>query len=151
MRIILQRVSSASVTIEGRIAGQIGKGLLVLLGITHDDTAQDIDWIIKKLVQLRIFNDSEGKMNLSLEDVQGELLVVSQFTLYADAKKGNRPSYIRSAPPAISIPIYEQFLQTLRSRFQGKVETGEFGAMMDVALVNDGPVTILLDSRQQDF
>jgi D-tyrosyl-tRNA(Tyr) deacylase len=119
--------------------------------VTHDDTATDIDWLLKKLVQLRIFSDADGKMNLSVEDVQGGILVVSQFTLYADAKKGNRPSYIRSAPPAVSVPLYEQFVATLRSRFAGPVATGSFGAMMAVSLVNDGPVTIILDSRQQDF
>jgi D-aminoacyl-tRNA deacylase len=151
MRAVIQRVQQASVTIAGETVGAIGQGLLVLLGVTHDDTAADIDWLLKKIVQLRIFSDAEGKMNLSVEDVKGGILVVSQFTLYADAKKGNRPSYIRSAPPAVSIPLYEQFVATLRARFAGPVATGQFGAMMDVALVNDGPVTIILDSRQQDF
>lgn len=151
MRAVIQRVSRASVTVAGNTIGEIGQGLLVLLGVTHDDTAADSEWLIKKIVQLRIFNDTEGKMNLSVEDVAGGILVVSQFTLYADAKKGNRPSYIRSAPPAVSIPLYEEFLQVLRQRFQGPIATGEFGAMMDVSLLNDGPVTIILDSRQQDF
>jgi D-aminoacyl-tRNA deacylase len=151
MRAILQRVREAQVTVTDETVGAIGPGLLVLLGITHDDTAADIDWLLKKIIQLRIFNDADGKMNLSLEDVAGSILVVSQFTLYADAKKGNRPSYIRSAPPAVSVPIYEQFLAALRQRFQGHVATGQFGAMMDVSLINDGPVTIILDSRQQDF
>jgi D-tyrosyl-tRNA(Tyr) deacylase len=151
MRAIIQRVSAASVQVADLTVGEIGQGLLVLLGVTHDDTATDIDWLLKKLVQLRIFSDADGKMNLSVEDVQGGILVVSQFTLYADAKKGNRPSYIRSAPPAIAVPLYEQFVATLRSRFTGPVATGSFGAMMAVSLVNDGPVTIILDSRQQDF
>jgi D-tyrosyl-tRNA(Tyr) deacylase len=151
MRAIIQRVSAASVQVADQTIGEIGQGLLVLLGVTHDDTATDIDWLLKKLVQLRIFSDADGKMNLSVEDVQGGILVVSQFTLYADAKKGNRPSYIRSAPPAVSVPLYELFVATLRSRFAGPVATGSFGAMMAVSLVNDGPVTIILDSRQQDF
>lgn len=151
MRAVIQRVSRASVTVSGATISEIGQGLLVLLGVTHDDTAADSEWLIKKIVQLRIFNDSEGKMNLSVEDVGGGILVVSQFTLFADAKKGNRPSYIRSAPPAVSVPLYEEFLSLLRQRFQGLVGTGEFGAMMDVSLLNDGPVTIILDSRQQDF
>ena len=151
MRAILQRVSQASVTAEGKTTGAIGKGLLVLLGITFEDTDADIDWLIKKIIQLRIFNDTEGKMNLSVTDTGGDILVVSQFTLYADCKKGNRPSYIRSAPPDISIPKYEAFLSSLRKQFTGKVETGIFGAMMDVALHNDGPVTIILDSKEPSF
>ena len=151
MRAVIQRVKKASVEVNGASIGEIGHGLLVLLGITHDDSSNDTDWLLKKLLQLRIFNDGEGKMNLSVTDVNGSILIVSQFTLYADAKKGNRPSYIRSAPPAISIPIYDNFVAELRSRFAGPVATGSFGAMMDVALVNDGPVTIILDSQQQDF
>ena len=151
MRAVIQRVGRASVTVAGNTIGEIGQGLLVLLGVTHDDSAVDSEWLIKKIVQLRIFNDADGKMNLSVEDVAGGILVVSQFTLFADAKKGNRPSYIRSAPPAVSVPLYEEFLQMLRQRFQGPIATGEFGAMMDVSLLNDGPVTIILDSRQQDF
>lgn len=151
MRAVIQRVSRASVTVAGNTIGEIEQGLLVLLGVTHDDSAADSEWLIKKIVQLRIFNDADGKMNLSVEDVAGGILVVSQFTLFADAKKGNRPSYIRSAPPAVSVPLYEEFLQMLRQRFQGPIATGEFGAMMDVSLLNDGPVTIILDSRQQDF
>lgn len=151
MRALLQRVAHAKVTIEGQVSGQIGPGLLVLLGITHDDTAEDIDWLIKKITQLRIFKDEADKMNLSVQDIGGGLLVVSQFTLFADAKKGNRPSYTRSAPPPVAIPLYEQFLDTLRAHFDGPVETGEFGAMMQVDLCNDGPVTMLLDSKQRDF
>jgi D-aminoacyl-tRNA deacylase len=151
MRVLIQRVSQASVTVQERRVGEIGAGLLVLLGISHDDRQEDIDWLVRKITQLRIFSDSEGKMNLSVEDIRGGILVVSQFTLYADSKKGNRPSYVRSAPPAVSIPLYEQFLLTLRGRLQGPVEAGVFGAMMEVSLVNDGPVTLLLDSTQQDF
>ena len=151
MRAVIQRVKKASVEVNGASIGEIGHGLLVLLGITHDDSSNDTDWLLKKLLQLRIFNDGEGKMNLSVTDLNGSILIVSQFTLYADAKKGNRPSYIRSAPPAISIPIYDNFVAELRSRFAGPVATGSFGAMMDVALVNDGPVTIILDSKLQDF
>lgn len=151
MRAVIQRVKHANVKVAGTTIGEIGHGLLVLLGITHDDGFSDNDWMLKKLLQLRIFNDTDGKMNLSVTDVAGSILVVSQFTLYADAKKGNRPSYIRSAPPAISIPLYDNFVADLQARFTGKVATGEFGAMMDVELLNDGPVTIILDSRQQDF
>lgn len=151
MRAIIQRVSHANVVVEGRTIGQIGPGILILLGITHEDTDQDIDWLVKKIPNLRIFNDSEGKMNLSLSDAGGDILVISQFTLYADAKKGNRPSYIRSAPPSFSIPMYEKFIASLRAAFSGKVETGEFGADMKVSLLNDGPVTILLDSVNPSF
>lgn len=151
MRTIIQRVTHAKVEVEGRITGQIGQGLLILLGVTHADTDQDIEWLVKKIPNLRIFNDPEGKMNLSVTDVGGDLLVVSQFTLYADAKKGNRPSYIRSAPPDFSIPMYERFLARMREAFPGKVETGEFGADMKVSLLNDGPVTILLDTVDPSF
>ena len=148
MRALIQRVTEASVTIEGAISGQIGPGILVLLGITHDDTDKDIDWLIRKIIQLRIFTDEQDKMNLSVQDVGGDLLVISQFTLFADSKKGNRPSYVRSAPPDVAIPLYEEFLNRLRAQFSGKVETGEFGADMKVRLLNDGPVTIMLDSKE---
>ena len=151
MRAILQRVTEAKVQVDDLSIGEIGHGLLVLLGVNHEDTAADIDWLVKKIMQLRIFNDAEGKMNFSVEDVHGGILVISQFTLYADSRKGNRPSYIRSAPPAVAIPLYEQFVSTLRGRFSGHVPTGAFGAMMAVSLVNDGPVTIILDSKQPDF
>lgn len=147
MRALIQRVSTAKVEIEGKISGEIGPGLLVLLGITHDDTDQDQDWLIRKIIQLRIFNDEAGKMNRSVQDIGGYLLVVSQFTLYANSKKGNRPSYVASAPPEIAIPRYEAFLARLRQEFSGQVATGEFGANMQVSLLNDGPVTIWLDSR----
>ena len=151
MRAILQRVSSASVVADSQPSGQIDTGLLVLLGITHSDSQQDIDWLIKKITRLRIFNDSNDKMNLSVQDVSGDILVVSQFTLYGDSKKGNRPSYIRSAPPDFSIPMYERFLEELRKNFSGKVETGVFGAKMEVSLLNDGPVTLILDSQTPGF
>lgn len=148
MRAVIQRVSHSKVVVEGRTTGEIEKGLLVLLGVTHADERADIDWLIKKITNLRIFNDEQGKMNLSVKDIGGDILVVSQFTLYADAKKGNRPSYIRSAPPDVSIPMYENFVELLALNFEGKVATGEFGAMMEVSLLNDGPVTIILDSKE---
>lgn len=147
MRALIQRVREASVTIDGQVHGEIEGGILVLLGITHDDTDKDIDWLIRKITNLRIFNDEAGKMNLSVNDVNGGLLVISQFTLFADAKKGNRPSYTKSAPPTIAIPLYEEFIRRLRADFEGPVETGQFGADMKVSLLNDGPVTIMLDSQ----
>ena len=149
MRAVIQRVSEASVTVDGQITGQIEKGLLVLLGVATEDTPEDIDWLIKKMIQLRIFNDSEGKMNLSIQDIGGDFLIISQFTLFADCKKGNRPSYTKSAPPSIAIPLYESFLSQLKSQFSGKVEAGIFGADMKVRLLNDGPVTILLDTQNK--
>lgn len=148
MRALIQRVSTAKVVIEGEISGEIGPGLLVLLGITHEDSEKDIDWLIRKITQLRIFSDQDGKMNLSVQDVQGGLLVISQFTLFADSKKGNRPSYTQSAPPQVAIPLYEKFLNKLGQSFVGKIETGKFGADMKVSLLNDGPVTIMLDSKE---
>lgn len=148
MRALLQRVRHSRVEIDGQVRGEIGPGLLILLGITHDDGPADIDWLVRKITQLRIFNDTEGKMNLSVSDTGGGLLVVSQFTLYANSRKGNRPSYTDSAPPPIAIPLYEAFLAALRTAFPGPVATGEFGAMMEVHLLNDGPVTIMLDSRE---
>lgn len=151
MRALIQRVTQAQVDIGDEISGKIENGLLVLLGITHDDGEADIEWLVKKITQLRIFNDENGKMNLSVVDVGGGLLLVSQFTLFADAKKGNRPSYIRSAGPEVAIPLYERFLKTLRARFSGPVETGEFGANMQVSLLNDGPVTIWLDSQNPAY
>lgn len=151
MRVIVQRVTEARVEIEGQVRGSIGKGLLVLAGFTQNDTDKELEWMVKKLIQLRIFKDADGKMNLSVQDVAGDILVVSQFTLYAQTKKGNRPSYIRSAPPAISIPLYERFLELLKQSFAGKVETGEFGADMKVLLLNDGPVTIFIDTDDPDF
>jgi D-tyrosyl-tRNA(Tyr) deacylase len=151
MRAVVQRVRHARVEIDGRVSGNIDQGLLVLLGITHDDATADMEWLVRKMINLRIFSDTEGKMNLSVQDVNGGILVVSQFTLFANIKKGNRPSYIRSAPPESAIPLYEAFLQHLREAFSGPVETGEFGAMMDVHLLNDGPVTIQMDSRDPAY
>jgi len=144
MRIVLQRVSRAKVTVDGRVTGQIGRGLLLLAGFTEGDTEDALAWMAKKVLQLRIFPDGEGKMNRSVEEVDGAILVVSQFTLYGDARKGNRPSFIAAARPEIAIPLYERFLQLLRDAGR-PVETGEFGAMMDVELVNDGPVTLILE------
>ena len=149
MRVVLQRVSQASVTVEGRITGQIGAGLLVLAGFAPDDDPKSLDWIARKLVQLRIFSDEEGKMNRSVQDIGGQVLVVSQFTLLADARKGNRPSYIGAAPPPVAIPLYKQFVRMLEQLLGQPVPTGEFGADMKVDLLNDGPVTIVLDSPER--
>jgi D-aminoacyl-tRNA deacylase len=144
MRIVLQRVSRAKVTVEGRVTGEIGRGLLLLVGFTDSDTGEALAWMAKKVVQLRVFPDDEGKMNRSVEEADGALLVVSQFTLYGDARKGNRPSFIDAARPEVAIPLYERFVALLRAAGR-RVETGEFGAMMDVELVNDGPVTLILE------
>jgi len=150
MRVILQRVSSASVTIDGIEKSRIGWGLLLLLGIEHDDTEADIAWLCKKITALRIFSDEAGLMNLSVQDIAGEILVISQFTLYASTKKGNRPSFIRAARPETAIPLYEKFVQALAQESGLPVFTGEFGADMKVSLVNDGPVTIWVDSRGRE-
>lgn len=150
MRIVIQRVSQASVTIEGVEKSRIGPGLLMLLGIEHDDAAADIEWLCKKIVAMRIFSDDAGLMNRSVQDIAGELLVISQFTLHASTKKGNRPSFIRAARPETAIPLYEKFVETLALESGRPVYTGEFGADMKVALVNDGPVTILMDSRVKE-
>ncbi|MFK7758304.1 MAG: D-aminoacyl-tRNA deacylase [Flavobacteriales bacterium] len=149
MRILLQRVTEASVTISKSITAQIEKGYLVLVGIENEDTEEDISWLAKKIVQLRIFSDTEGKMNLDIKDVDGEILVVSQFTLHAKTKKGNRPSYIKAARPEVAIPLYETFKTELSNILGKKVQSGEFGADMKVALVNDGPVTIWIDSKEK--
>ena len=149
MRVVIQRVSEAAVKIEGSIVGQIEQGLLVLLGIELDDTQKDADYLLQKLINLRIFSDADGKMNVSVQDVNGGILVVSQFTLHAATKKGNRPSYIRAARPEQAIPLYEYFLAALQQQFTGKIQTGQFGADMKVALVNDGPVTIIMDSKAE--
>ena len=151
MRVVLQRVSKASVSIEDKIVAEIGKGLLILVGIEDDDTQEDIDWLSAKITQLRIFDDENGVMNLSVKDVEGEILIVSQFTLHASTKKGNRPSYIRASKPDFAIPMYEKFIKAIETTLGRKVGTGCFGAMMDVALINDGPVTIIIDSKQKDF
>jgi len=147
MRIVIQRVREASVKINGEIVGEIQQGLLVLLGIEHVDSELDADYLIQKLIHLRIFGDEEGKMNLSVSDISGDLLIVSQFTLFADTKKGNRPSFIRSARPEQAIPLYEYFLSKLKKTFSGKIEKGIFGGDMQVELINDGPVTIIIDSK----
>ena len=151
MRIVVQRVSEASVRIEDRIVGSISKGLMVLVGIETTDVQTDADYLVQKLLNLRIFSDEEGKMNLSIQDVSGELLVVSQFTLHASTKKGNRPSYIRAARPEQAIPLYSYFIEQAQKELKTKIQTGEFGADMKVSLVNDGPVTILIDSANKDF
>ena len=147
MRVVIQRVRKASVKINDEIVGEIQQGLLVLLGIEHVDSELDADYLIQKLIHLRIFGDDEGKMNLSVSDISGGLLIVSQFTLFADTKKGNRPSFIRSARPEQARPLYEYFLSQLKKLFSGKIEKGVFGANMQVELINDGPVTIILDSK----
>lgn len=144
---LVQKVKSASVTVEGKIVGEIGKGLLILLGVHHTDTEKELEWLVQKVAQLRIFEDVEGKMNLSVQDVQGEALVVSQFTLYGNTQKGNRPSFIESARPEIAEPLYQRFTQRLSEVLQKPVPTGVFGAMMDVALINDGPVTLWVEKK----
>lgn len=151
MRVVIQKVKQASVTVEGGRISEIKKGLLVLVGIENEDTREDIDYLVKKTVQLRVFDDDNGVMNLSVKDVDGEIIVVSQFTLQANTKKGNRPSYIRAAKPDFSIPMYEKFVFAIEQSLGKKAGTGKFGAMMDVALINDGPVTIVIDSKQKDF
>ena len=147
MRIVIQRVREASVKINDEIVGEIQQGLLVLLGIEHVDSELDADYLIQKLIDLRIFGDVEGKMNLSVSDISGNLLIVSQFTLFADTKKGNRPSFIRSARPEQARPLYDYFLSQLKKSFSGKIEKGVFGGNMQVELINDGPVTIIMDSK----
>ena len=150
MKVVLQRVASASVTVEDKIVGEIQKGIVVLVGIEDADTQEDIDWLVTKITQLRIFGDDNGVMNLSVEEVNGDVLVVSQFTLHAATKKGNRPSYIKAARPEIASPIYEKFVNTLENKLGKKVPTGIFGADMKVALLNDGPVTIIMDSKNKE-
>lgn len=150
MRVVLQRVASASVTIEEKMVAEIQKGVLVLVGIEDADTQEDIDWLVTKITQLRIFGDENEVMNLSVEEVNGDVLVVSQFTLHAATKKGNRPSYIKAARPEMAIPIYEKFVSSLETKLGKKVPTGVFGADMKVALLNDGPVTIIIDSKNRE-
>ncbi len=149
MRLVIQRVKKASVKIEGRLNGEIDAGMLILVGIEHEDTKEDIEWLTKKVIALRIFPDEQHKMNLDIQSINGSILVVSQFTLHASTKKGNRPSYIKAAAPEHAIPLYELFIKQLRQAGI-HVETGEFGAMMDVELINDGPVTILIDSKNRE-
>jgi D-tyrosyl-tRNA(Tyr) deacylase len=146
---VIQRVSSSSVEIDNSIKSKIHRGLLVLLGVEEADSDEDIDWLSSKIVNLRIFNDDEGVMNRSVKDVNGEIIVVSQFTLHASTKKGNRPSYIKAAKPEISIPLYEKFVTSLEQVLERQVQTGDFGADMKVHLVNDGPVTIIIDTKNK--
>lgn len=150
MRAVLQRTLEASVTIDGQKIASIQKGLLILIGIEETDTPEDIEWLSSKIINLRIFNDSSGVMNLSIKDVDGDIIVVSQFTLHASTKKGNRPSYIKAAKPEFAIPVYELFVSRMEQAVGKKVQTGQFGADMKVALVNDGPVTILIDTKNRE-
>lgn len=150
MRLVIQRVSHASVTVENEIIGQIEKGLLVLLGIEQADSEEDVDWLVQKTIQMRIFSDTEGKMNCSLQDIQGDLLVISQFTLHASTKKGNRPGFIAAARPEQAIPLYESFIQKAQTVLGKAVQCGSFGADMKVSLLNDGPVTIIMDSKNRE-
>ena len=150
MRVVIQRVSTASVTIDNKIVAEINKGLLVLVGIEDADSQEDIDWLVAKIIKLRIFGDENNMMNLSLQDIDGDIIVVSQFTLHAATKKGNRPSYIKASKPEIAIPLYEKFVSALEHTLGKKVQTGQFGADMKVALINDGPVTILIDSKNKE-
>jgi D-tyrosyl-tRNA(Tyr) deacylase len=146
---VIQRVLSASVTIEGKVKSSINKGLLVLVGIEDADTQEDIDWLAGKIVNLRIFNDSEGIMNVSVKDEGGDIIAVSQFTLHASTRKGNRPSYIKASKPDIAIPLYEKFVKALEANLEKPIQTGEFGADMKVSLLNDGPVTIVIDTKNR--
>lgn len=150
MRIVLQRVSEASVTVEDAVTGAIGQGLLVLAGIEDADTEEDIQWLSNKIVNLRIFNDAAGVMNLGIKEVDGDILLVSQFTLHANTKKGNRPSYIKASKPAIAIPMYEKMIRQLETDLGKKIQTGIFGADMKIRLLNDGPVTIIIDSKNKE-
>ena len=145
MRVVLQRVARARVMVEGRVVGEIGTGHVLLVGFRAGDGEDHITWMADKVLGLRVFPDAEGKMNLGLEETDGDLLIVSQFTLYGDTRKGRRPSFVDAAPPELAIPLYERFVEVLRERAPGRVETGEFGAMMQVELINDGPVTLVLE------
>lgn len=150
MKTVIQRVSSASVEIDQTTKSEIGNGLLILLGIEHEDTPEDIEWLCGKIARLRIFGDENGAMNLSVLDTNGEVIIVSQFTLHASTKKGNRPSFINAANPEIAIPLYEKFITQLEKELNKKIQKGEFGADMKVSLVNDGPVTIIIDSKNKE-
>lgn len=150
MRAVIQRVSEARVTVEGAIIGQIQRGLMVLVGIINEDDASDIEWLSNKIIHMRIFDDENGVMNKSLVEIGGAILLVSQFTLHASTKKGNRPSYIAAAKPEISIPLYEAMIQQLEKNLGSSIQTGKFGADMKVALINDGPVTITIDSKNKE-
>ncbi|MCB0408652.1 MAG: D-tyrosyl-tRNA(Tyr) deacylase [Flavobacteriales bacterium] len=150
MKTVIQRVSEASVSIDGVVKSNINAGLLVLVGFEEEDAAEDLEWMCGKITRLRIFGDENGAMNLSVMDIDGEIMVVSQFTLHASTKKGNRPSFIKAAKPDIAIPLYEQFIAQLEKESKKKIQTGEFGADMKVALTNDGPVTIIIDSKNKE-
>jgi D-tyrosyl-tRNA(Tyr) deacylase len=150
MRVVIQRVTEASVSINNNIIRNIGKGLLILLGIEESDNIEDIEWLTGKIVRLRVFPDEIGVMNLSVKEIDGEIMVVSQFTLHASTKKGNRPSYIKAAKPEIAIPVYEKFIEQLKIEFGKNIITGEFGAYMQINLVNDGPVTIIIDTKNKE-
>lgn len=150
MRVLIQKVSQASVTVEEKKVANISKGLLILLGIEDADTEKDIEWLCRKIIQLRIFNDDDGVMNCSVLDAKGEIIVVSQFTLHAKTKKGNRPSYIKASKPDFAVPMYEKFCKQLSKELEKPVQTGVFGAHMDVALVNDGPVSIWIDTKNKE-
>jgi D-tyrosyl-tRNA(Tyr) deacylase len=149
MKVVIQRVSEASVMIDGKVHNQINQGFVVLLGVGQTDDEQDINYMVQKILGLRIFSDAEGKMNYSLEDVKGEILLISQFTLFASTKKGNRPSYIDAAPPGTAIPLYERFIEVITASLGSRLKTGMFGADMKVSLINDGPVTIQIDSKNK--
>jgi len=149
LKVVIQRVSSASVTIETEIAANIQSGLLVLVGIEDDDSQEDINWLSQKIINLRIFGDDNGVMNLSVKEIQGNIIIVSQFTLHASTKKGNRPSYIKASKPDMAIPMYEKFVKQMELELGKKIQTGKFGADMKVTLVNDGPVTIIIDSKNK--
>lgn len=150
MRVLIQRVSKASVNIKGEIKSQIGQGLLVLLGIENEDSEDDIQWLSEKIIKLRVFDDNEGVMNLSVKDVNAEIMLISQFTLHASTKKGARPSYIKAAKPDIAIPLYHKFIEVIGMKLEKPPATGEFGAEMKVGLINDGPVTIWIDSKNRE-
>lgn len=150
MRVVIQLVKQASVTVEEKIISEINNGYLILLGIETEDTQEDINWLAGKITRLRVFSDENGAMNNSIIDANGDVIVVSQFTLQAKTKKGNRPSFIKAARPEVAIPLYEKFVTQLEKEMGKKIQTGEFGTMMDVALINDGPVTILIDSKQRE-
>ena len=150
MKVVLQRVTSASVTISEKVVAQIDNGLLVLVGIEDPDSQEDVQWLCQKIVNLRIFADENEVMNCSVKDIQGDIIVVSQFTLHANTKKGNRPSYIKASKPEIAIPLYESFIQKMELELGKKIQTGQFGADMKVALINDGPVTIIIDSKNRE-
>jgi D-tyrosyl-tRNA(Tyr) deacylase len=150
MKAVIQRVSEANVTIDGTLKGKIGKGLLVLLGIAHEDTIDDVKWLGKKICQLRIFNDADDKMNLSVQDIAGEILLISQFTLHASTQKGNRPAFTGAASPSIAVPLYENMVRYLQQELPERIQTGTFGADMKVGLLNDGPVTIIIDTQNKN-